>query len=374
MTTLHASKAQGKFSFNKMRIILCLNGTLIFLLLLLVAWWTYIIVHLFDINQGIQAEIQNGAHLFSTNTLFKKIDKNFYRMLMWEGVTFIVLILGISLSLLYMYFRDLKKNQAMQTFFSSLSHELKTPLTSIHLQSEVMGENLNSLLENAAEQSSDNHNIHQLQKIKKLNDRLLTDSIKLENQMDKILHLGRIERGGNLSITSIDLYQLLFQKLTPHFPHIIFELEVNGEKCLGDFQDQKLFLQKVALPHVLADEFALEVILKNLFENSLNHGNISANQKGIHIQLNFHSPALKSNSLIQIIYQDRGKYLGDPKKFANLFYKINSQKGSGIGMYLCRKLVEQMNGQFTLLNVSPYTVSMTLPTDAEHFNQANDTL
>jgi len=87
-------------------------------------------------------------------------------------------------------FKRPKKTKDLQVFFASLTHELKTPLASIKLQSEVIEESLNSNLDPL---------VHKLLR------RLVQDTNKLETQMDKILQLSRIERGGELNLNSIEL-------------------------------------------------------------------------------------------------------------------------------------------------------------------------
>ena len=222
---------------------------------------------------------------------------------MWEGSSFIVLLLLLSLSLLALFLKDVQKTKSLQAFFASVTHELKTPLASMRLQGEVIGE----LLENK--------NDPQLQK---LLGRLIEDTSKLENQLDKILQLSRIERGGELNLTSV--------KLIPHLKKL----------CLEWLNDRELeIICENNNITILADEFALSMILKNLMENSRIH--TSGTKVSITVKEN--------GSKVQLIYNDGGHFQGDMKKLGSLFYKHNSSKGSGIGLYLSQKLMRKMNGE-----------------------------
>lgn len=258
-------------------------------LLCIGAWWIYLMLNF--------------------ETILTSLDKiSFSKMLFWEGSTFIVLLILLSGSLLLLYLKDQKKTKALQDFFASLTHELKTPLASIKLQGDVISEII--------EAKNDPQLI-------KLVNRLTSDTIKLETQMDKILQLSRIERGGELNLTNI--------KLVP----FIKAIAKNWQNEL----DVKISTSREKI-EILADEFALELIFKNLFENTKNH----SNSKNINIEIN------EKNNQVHISYSDFGTFHGDAKKLATLFYKYNSSKGSGIGLYLSKKLTKKMNGQFNIIN------------------------
>lgn len=261
-------------SFLWLTVLMCLGG-----------WWIYLMIN-FD-------------------GMLSHLDKmKFSKMLFWEGSAFIVLLILICISLLIFYVRDHLKTKSLQDFFASLTHELKTPLASIKLQGEVIGE----LIESKNEPQ-----------LKNLLNRLTEDTIKLETQMDKILQLSRIERGGDVNLSNV--------KVVPFIKNIYkfwakdFNLEI-------DCTDHETV--------VLVDEFAFELILKNLFENTKNH----SKSKNVKITIKPISP------FTHLIYRDGGKFNGDRHKIATLFYKHNSTKGSGIGLYLTKKLTDKMQGSF----------------------------
>src|SRR5580704_16879596 len=60
------------------------------------------------------------------------------RMLHWEGLSLILLILGGGLGLLYYSVREFRRNKDIKEFFATLTHELKTPLASLRLQVESL--------------------------------------------------------------------------------------------------------------------------------------------------------------------------------------------------------------------------------------------
>ncbi len=256
-------------------------------LLFLGAWWIYLMTNL--------------------DTILVNLDPyRFKKMLFWEGSTFIILLFFLSTSLLVLYLRNQKKTKALQDFFLSLTHELKTPLASIKLQGEVIGEMVLK---------------YQDVNLEKLVTRLGDDTIKLETQMDKILQLSRLERGGNLNITNLSLIPFIKNEAKKWKSSLAIDVVSTNEHI-----------------EVEADEFALELILKNLFENSKNHGTT----KKVKIEI------ASAGHFANVTYSDGSIFTGDKKKLTELFYKHNSKKGSGIGLYLVKKLSTKMGTKFKI--------------------------
>lgn len=267
--------------------------------------------------------------MLNSEKILSRIDPiRFSKMLFWEGSSFIVLLLLLSASLLLFYIKDQSKTKSLQDFFASLTHELKTPLASIKLQGEVIEEIL----------SDDSQMLNEKQ-LKILLARLIQDTVKLETQMDKILQLSRLERGGELNITNVLLVPFIKKVAKNWKDH--FELQIICEN-VG--------------PSILADEFALELILKNLFENTKIH----SKSRNVTIKI------VTINQTTQIEYFDHGKFLGDHKKLATLFYKHNSTKGSGIGLYLIKKLMEKMHGQFYVILDPEFSFQLSFKNSEVH--------
>lgn len=281
----------NRFSPNSSKLLFTLSLLWMAVLLMIGTWWIY-----------VMANFEN----FSRHSDRLKISK----MIIWEGGSFLILLILLSISLFILYLKDKNKTKSLHVFFASLTHELKTPLASIRLQSEVINEILTS------------KNDPTLNKIIK---RLIEDTTKLETQMDKILQLSRVELGGELNLSPLSLSPFL-KNFIKNFPS---PLQIEIIEGAGTF-------------NIEVDEFALELILKNLFENTRTHTQskkilitLSSNEK--HVLLN---------------YKDFGHFDGDIKKLGTLFYKYNSQKGSGIGLYLIAKLLWKMNGDLTITKTS----------------------
>lgn len=277
-------------------------------IMLLGAWWLFLVFKL-------------ANKLESAN--IPTLDGNLIPMIQWEGLTFFILLSTLSIALFYFFYQDHKKTKAIHSFFASLTHELKTPLASIRLQSEVLDE----LIEDS------NLPEELLVKIKKYTKRLVDDSGRLESEFDKHLQLSRIERDGHLKIEEVDLTYLIKSFLSKY--------------------DQNINLISSGQEFVLANPIAISVILKNLIENSTRH---NKNLERIEIQV-----FSKANQTY-LSYTDFGeKFSGDTSSLGKLFYKHNSPKGSGIGLYLIKNLAKRMKAKFYIENDNSLNFNFIFP-------------
>lgn len=240
-------------------------------------------------------------------------QERFLNMMKWEGSFFFIFLVLLGTSLLIMYLRDMRKSKAMQAFFSSLSHELKTPLASMRLQAEV----IKDLIEDES---------HSHDQLADLTRRLIEDTHKLESELEKSLQLSRIEQDAEMTLVPVSLERFLRRQEQKLHTPLKIEIEISP-----DAQE------------VLADELSLNMIFRNLFENTLRH---NKDTKRVSIK------AVKAGEFVELIYDDFGKkFQGDMKHIGELFYKFNSSKGSGIGLYLIKNLMRKMHGSFEVMNV-----------------------
>jgi signal transduction histidine kinase len=88
---------------------------------------------------------------------------------------------------------------------------------------------------------------------------------------------------------------------------------------------------------VNGDTSALQLILRNLVENSLRHGDRSL----VHIAVR----ARRSGNVVELQYRDDGRgFAGDPDSLGRLFLRGGESRGTGVGLYLVRVLMERMGG------------------------------
>lgn len=241
------------------------------------------------------------------------------RMLFWESGAFLVLLMTVSGMLFWYYRRDMRRARGTQAFFAALTHELRTPLTSVRLQTEAIaaGEPTQELIE-----------------------RLLVDTHRLESQIDKTLELARIEGGGQLADQAIRLDQWL--------ERVLRGIEAgSGGQVLLDIRIEP------DLPPVHGDTAALQLILRNLVENAQRHGD----REPIRIDVQ----ASRAPQGVELVLRDHGGgYDGDPSQLGRMFQRGEASRGTGVGLYLVRVLMERMGGSVSFANAEGGGFAVTL--------------
>jgi signal transduction histidine kinase len=290
-----------------------LAGAWLTVILVLGFWWASIVLH----QSERIAELSAMAGVPQAEVLAEL--RRTERMLFWESGTFLILLLTVSGALFWYYRRDMQRARGTQAFFAALTHELRTPLTSVRLQTEAIaaGEPTQELIE-----------------------RLLTDTHRLESQIDKTLELARIEGGGRLAEQAIRLDGWLERVLQG-------AVASEGERALLNVQ------VAANLPAVHGDTSALQLILRNLVENSLRHGD----RDPIRIDVQ----AMTDARGVTLQFRDYGRgHAGDPAQLGRLFLRGSESRGTGVGLYLVRVLMERMGGDVQFANAEGGGFAVTL--------------
>jgi signal transduction histidine kinase len=280
------------------RRVVILAGVWLTIILALGIWWAYFVLHQSEVIVDLSQYAPSAARAEALEDAARA-----QRMLHWESPAFLLLLLAVSGALFMYYRRDMQRARGTQAFFAALTHELRTPLTSVRLQTEAIA---------AGEPSQE------------LIDRLLADTHRLESQIDKTLELARLEGGGSLAEQAIRLDGWLERVLQG-----IASQEGEGAELRVTVDAN--------LPPVHGDTAALQLILRNLVENSLRHGD----RERIHVDVQ----AGAAGSGVAITYRDDGRgFEGDPALLGRLFLRGGESRGTGVGLYLVRVLMDRMGG------------------------------
>ena len=235
------------------------------------------------------------------------------RMLVLEGVILVGMLIGGGVALLAAIRLEQRRRRDLRSFYMAFTHDLKTSLTSLRLQAEALREDLPA--------AADNPNLR----------RMLKDSVRLQLQLENALALATTD--GAIFIEAIDLRDLI-DYLRDDFPEL--SIEVGGEG------------------RVRADRRALESVLRNLLQNAVVHGNASR------VSLVMHRRA----SGIEIVISDDGTGASSDLSMAldRPFVRPSTTSGSGVGLYVCGRLLSQMHGRIQLRRGAPgFSVAIELP-------------
>lgn len=247
------------------------------------------------------------------------------------GWTAALLFLVLS-SGLYLMYRSASKQidltHQQQNFVSAVSHELKTPLTSIHMYGEILREGW------ASEE-----------KQKLYYDYIFDESERLSRLINNVLQLARMTRNEQSAdaenMTVAELLNTIRSKVTTQVDHAGFMLNIQSEN-------------QVQQASVLVDPDWFAQIIINLVDNAIK---FSANTDKKVIEIGCKQLRNKS---IQFSVRDYGPGIPKPhiKKIFKLFYRTENELtretvGTGIGLALVQQLLEAMNGKVDVVNCSP---------------------
>lgn len=224
-----------------------------------------------------------------------------HRMLVAEGTALIASLLVGGAALLYGIRREQARHNAIEEFFAAFTHDLRTSLASMRLQVESLDEDL----QERGEQNP-------------LLKRLLSDSVRIQLQLDNSLFYANRKRG-KLFIERVSL-----RKTVESIAREFADLQVS---CDADIT-------------VLADARALEVVLRNLFQNALIHGGASA----VDVRVD---PTGAAGVAVRIEDNGSGSEV-DVRELGRLFFRPTKRSGTGVGLYISRRLATRMDGLLTL--------------------------
>lgn len=237
-----------------------------------------------------------------------------------EGLTILVLFL---LGAIYVY-RSLKKQlryaDQQQNFMMAVTHELKTPIAISHL-------NIETLLKRDLDSSQQLKLLEATLKETKRLDSLSTN-ILLTAQLD----MGQYEANKQLVNVS-ELVRQNIKSFQERYPSRICNtlvedaMEIQGEPLL------------------------IQLLINNLIDNANKYAPVT---EPIYIHLQSHQ------NRIQLIVKDQGPGIeaNDKNKVFEKFYRVGAEttrttKGSGLGLYLCKRIAEFHNATIQLTTNTP---------------------
>src|SRR2546422_11635750 len=177
------------------RIVIALVALWVVFTVTLAGWW--LIFGLRQLDLINQSKLEGAAQL-----------QRHYQMLMWEGRILIASLIGGGLALFYYARREQKRHLQVEEFFAAFTHDAKTALASLRLQAESLREDFND-----AEHSP-------------LLDRLLSDTLRLQLQLENSLFLVNLPRG-QFFLQPIRLSDRV-EALRLHWPNVVITQTGDG--------------------------------------------------------------------------------------------------------------------------------------------------
>lgn len=261
------------------------------------------------------------------NYLFRSV-----RTMAGASLMLALLILIISFVAIYVIFRQKKLSEMKNDFVNNMTHELKTPISTISLASQMLADK--SL-------SNDSKNLEHISSL------IQQESKRLGNQVERVLQMSILEEGKmSLRIHPVDFDNLVRQAVDKISLQIqkrngSIELDLNG----GDTP-------------IDGDETHLTNVVFNLMDNAMKY---CQNEPVIRIATRSVSRSL------QIRISDNGigiskEYLG---KIFDKFFRVptgnvHDVKGFGLGLSYVKKVIGQHHGTISVSSEPNVGTTFTL--------------
>ncbi len=291
-------------------------------------WW---FIALENQNSDITTIRLNGLKkddpaYFSTSLAIEDAKKRKTAQYIGEGTTFLALILVGAVFVYRATRKQLRLSQQQQNFMMAITHELKTPIAVAQL-------NLETLQKRKLDEETQ----------KKLISNTLQEANRLNTLCNNILFASQLDAGAyHSNREEINLTDLV-------------------EGCVDDCKNrfpQRTIIENITESIYLDGEtLLLQMLVNNLLDNALKY---SPKEFAVTVML------AETGNEIKLTVSDQGFGIPDTekKKIFDKFYRsgdenIRQAKGTGLGLYLCRKIVESHNGYISVTDNYPAGSSFT---------------
>jgi two-component system phosphate regulon sensor histidine kinase PhoR len=267
----------------------------------------------------------------------------------WMTISTFLLTIIIILSFtatLAIIFKQKRLSEIKSDFVSNMTHELKTPISTISLAAQMLADN-----------AIPNEN----KRIDYLGGIISEESKRLGLQVEKVLQMAIFEK------TKMKL------KLKPVDIHFVIEKVVRSFNIQLQSVDGELTIESNATtPLVVADEVHITNVVNNLLDNAVKYRNGS-------LKINISTRNITKGIIIAIKDNGIGISRENQKRIFDQFYRVptgnvHNVKGFGLGLSYVKKIVEEHGGRILVESTigQGSTFSCYLPLNGPHDKQSLD--
>jgi len=270
--------------------------------------------------------------------------KSFLLRALWIPLTFSVIFLLLVIAsfalALYIILRQKQVSEMKTEFINNMTHELKTPISTISLASQML---------------KDDGIASVAQSRMKYAGVIYDENKRLGNQVEKVLQMARMEKGEvKYNMTPVDVHDLIGVVLH------LFTLQMDdaGGELKSNLEAEDFVIK--------ADEMHLTNMLNSLLDNALKYNDKEAPTIEVSTR--------NSNGMLLIRVKDDGIGMkkDELKRIFDKFYRVNkgdvhTTKGFGIGLSYVKTIVEAHHGtigvQSQLGSGTAFTIRLPLKND-----------
>ena len=252
--------------------------------------------------------------------------KNLYRRIIKPNDVLLNLIIGLILlgtllfGAIWLFWSGQKRAayyRQQQAFISSVTHELRTPITTLNL-----------IFENLKNRQLDNHKYTNLLEIGN------QELMRLMHLINNILLTARLDRG-------IEMLDEKKQKVTVIN---LLKKAIERNRALDGNLDNRISIKCFSTLSISAPRSALVTMFSNLIENAIKY---SPKESPIMINVSFYA-----GDFVDIAFIDQGFGISDTdlKKIFKMFYRGDASNeyginGTGVGLFIVKTITKLLRGQ-----------------------------
>ncbi|MBN1950497.1 MAG: HAMP domain-containing histidine kinase [Bacteroidales bacterium] len=286
--------------------------------------------HIYFSSPGFGKDMEPESHKACLSCIWQKSyihlsvffpEKKFHilmQMISWIvlSAVFLLIIIGVFSFIIYSMIRQKKISEIRNDFINNMTHEFKTPISTISLASEIL----------MKEEQKPN-----AERIRKYSNIIYDENKRMQSQVELVLETAQIER-----------QEVKLKKE----PHDIHEILRNTGKCFCVEQEGKNTVIQYELmasdPVILIDENHFRNVVSNLVDNGIKY---SGPDPHITIETKDH------NKGILIVFTDKGIGISREaqKRIFDKFYRVSTGnkhdvKGFGLGLFYVKTIIESHGG------------------------------
>ncbi|MCL2182655.1 MAG: ATP-binding protein [Chitinispirillia bacterium] len=251
------------------------------------------------------AKLKNGQYI-----RLAQATELTYEFLIWlfAPIAFLSFCLAV---LMFVFAKNKQMERMRQEFVANVSHELKTPLTSIKGFAELTSTGL----------------IDDVEKVKEYQQKIVAQSNRLLDTINDILHLSKIESTKPSEPAPIDT-------------HAAAEQVRESLKAMAD--EKNIIIQVAGAGSITAEAEPIYQMIHNLAENGIKYG-----KKGGYVKI------ILEGKKITVSDDGIGIPEADIERVFERFYRVDKSRspergGTGLGLAIVKHTVQKYNGTVSL--------------------------
>ena len=232
-----------------------------------------------------------------------------------SGVLTILIVFTFAFTL-YVIFKQKRLSEIKNDFVNNMTHELKTPISTISLASQMLGDN--SI-------PNESKNLDRISKIIK------QESKRLGYQVEKVLQIASIDRGNlKLNLKTSDLHDVI-ENVASNFN---IQVDAKGGLLIPSLHAET--------SEVKIDPVHMGNVISNLLDNAIKYTRVTP-------EILIETQNVGTDIRVSVKDNGIGISRANQKRVFERFYRVSTGnlhdvKGFGLGLNYVKKIIEMHNG------------------------------